>query len=421
MPFLESIWAKLYALVNDSMDHWQWGAIAGGFIIAAILLRILNKTLFAEGKAFTRFGRRFFKPGRRIGGYPIVLTLTLWGLHAAFQQKLDGAPYIQTIALLATAYAAYRLATALAKTTWAPRFVGSVMFLSFALHLFGALTPLIETLQNLRIPLGDLRISLWAILSGIGSLFVLLWVASLGTLFVDTAVSQQKEIPPSIRVLLGKLARFIFYLSAILIALKIGGIDLGVLTVFTGALGLGVGFGLQKVVSNLISGIIILLDKSVKPGDVIEIDGSYGWINSLRTRYVSVLTRDRKEHLIPNEDFITNPVINWSFSDDKVRIKANIGISYKMDVQKAIDLCVKATAQANRVLETPEPKCLLMGFGDSAIDLQIRFWIRDAHQGVANIRSEVLLNIWHSFKEHGIEIPFPQREIKIISEPVEGE
>jgi len=253
-----------------------------------------------------------------VGPVPIVAAILLWlgalSCHAIFP---SGAPYVVVAAQLATAFAIYRLVSALSKGRFVPRLVGFLMVIGFSLTLLNALGPLVNTLQGVVLPLGDLKISLWSILSGFIALFILIWLASLSNRFIDSVVGQRQEIPPSIRVLISKLTRFVLYFAAILMALKIGGINLGALAVFSGALGLGLGFGLQKVISNLISGIIILLDKSIKPGDVIEIDGAYGWINTLRTRYVSVITRDRKEYLIPNEDFITNPVINWSFSDTK--------------------------------------------------------------------------------------------------------
>jgi small-conductance mechanosensitive channel len=186
--------------------------------------------------------------------------------------------------------------------------------------------------------------------------------------------------------------------------------------VFSGAFGLGLGFGLQKVISNLVAGVIMLLDKSIKPGDVIEIEGTFGWINSLRSRYISVITRDRKEILIPNEDFITNKVINWSFTDRVVRIKADVGVSYSTDIPEAIRICKEATMDIPRVLTDPAPNCLLKEFGDSSINLQIRFWIDDAPQGVSNVRSEVLLAVWKAFRENHIQIPFPQRDLHIKSD-----
>ena len=167
---------------------------------------------------------------------------------------------------------------------------------------------------------------MWAIISAIAALFILLWLVGLSVRFIDSLLQPRTDIPPSIKVLIGKGSRLTLYIIAIVGALKIGGVPLGGLAVFSGAFGLGLGFGLQKVISNLVAGVIMLLDKSIKPGDVIEIEGTFGWINSLRSRYISVITRDRKEILIPNEDFITNKVINWSFTDRVVRIKADVGV-----------------------------------------------------------------------------------------------
>jgi small-conductance mechanosensitive channel len=269
--------------------------------------------------------------------------------------------------------------------------------------------------QTISLPLGSIEINLWAIISAFAALFLLLWLVGLSTRFIDAVVKPRSDIPPSIKVLIGKTSRLFLYIAAIVGALKIGGVPLGGLAVFSGALGLGLGFGLQKVISNLVSGVIILLDKSIKPGDVIEIEGTIGWINSLRTRYISVITRDRKEILIPNEDFVTNKVINWSFTDRVVRIKADVGVAYSTDVHEAIRICSEAAKDIPRVLKDPAPTCLLMGFGDSAIDLQVRFWIDDAPQGVSNIRSEVLLAVWQAFRDNDIEIPFPQRDLHIVS------
>ena len=152
----------------------------------------------------------------------------------------------------------------------------------------------------------------------------------------------------------------------------------------------------------------------IKPGDVIEIEGTYGWINSLRARYASVITRDGKEHLIPNEDLITNRVINWSFSDRNVRVRVPVGISYDANPRDAIKLCLDSANASARTLQNPEPKCLVTGFGENSIDLELRFWIDDPSNGVGNIRSEVLLGIWDRFKENGVNIPFPQRDVRII-------
>ncbi len=423
---LNSIQNTLYALFDDRQDYWQWTAILlciAGAIAASLLL---SQTLFAKGSVCNKFLTRFFDPGKKINAISAIACFFLWVTWSArnnwsanlVSSGNEALPsnYIYTSALLVTAFVIYQIATALSKGRSAPRFLGGGMLFIFALHLFGWLEPLSAALRNIRLPLGSIEINLWAIMSAIGAMFLLLWLVGLSTRFIDAVVKPRSDIPPSIKVLIGKATRIILYFGAIAWALKIGGVPLGGLAVFSGALGLGLGFGLQKVISNLVSGVIILLDKSIKPGDVIEIDGTFGWINSIRTRYISVITRDRKEILIPNEDFVTNKVVNWSFTDRIVRIKADVGISYSTDVPEAIEICKQAIKAIPRVLNTPEPNCLLMGFGDSSIDLQVRFWIDDAPQGVSNIRSDVLLAVWKAFQVHNIEIPFPQRDLNIKSE-----
>jgi small-conductance mechanosensitive channel len=167
------------------------------------------------------------------------------------------------------------------------------------------------------------------------------------------------------------------------------------------------------VVSNLVSGVILLLDRSIKPGDVIEIDGTYGWVSTLNARYASVLTRDGKEYLIPNEDLITQRVTNWSFSNDLIRLHVKVGISYESDPHEAIRLALEAARNIPRVLEDPAPNCVLLEFGDSAVNLELRFWIRDPANGTANIRSKVMLNLWDLYHQHGIEMPYPQRDVTL--------
>ena len=425
---LETIKNNCSKLFDDQQDHWQWTAIGLCIIGAIIGAIILRKTFLCKDSACNRFLTRFFAPGKSINNTAVLTSIFLWSTWSIrntwYSERVAGAPsalpsgYIYTAAALITAFVVYQTTNALSKGRSAPRLLGGGMLIIFALHLFDWLAPLSKALQKFSLNIGDIDINLWSIISAIAAMFLLVWLAGLTTRFIDTVVKPRRDIPPSIKVLIGKAVRIVLYVGAIIWALKIGGVPLGGLAVFSGALGLGLGFGLQKVISNLVSGVIILLDKSIKPGDVIEIDGTFGWINSIRTRFISVITRDRKEILIPNEDFVTNKVINWSFTDRIVRIKADVGVSYSTDVPKAIEVCKGALESIPRVLKNPEPGCLLMGFGDSSIDLQVRFWIDDAPQGVSNIRSEVLIAVWKAFKEHNIEIPFPQRDLHIKSSEV---
>ena len=207
--------------------------------------------------------------------------------------------------------------------------------------------------------------------------------------------------------------------GAIFIGLKAVGFDLTGLAVLSGAIGVGLGFGLQKVVSNLVSGIIILLDKSIKPGDVISLGDTFGWIESLGARYVSVVTRDGKEYLIPNEDLITGQVVNWSHSDEFVRLDLFFGTAYSDDPHLVRKLAIEAAGRVNRVLKDRPSVCHIVGFGDSSVDYILRFWIKDPTDGLTNIKGNVYLALWDIFKENNISIPFPQREVKVLNDPAE--
>jgi len=247
----------------------------------------------------------------------------------------------------------------------------------------------------------------------------LLWAASTAGNFLDKRLQSTQELTPSLRVLIGKVLRISLMAGAVLLAISSLGINLTALTVLSGAVGVGIGFGLQKVVSNFISGIIILMDESIKPGDTISLGETFGWIRELRARFVSVVTRDGREFLIPNEDFITTQVVNWSFTDKLVRLDVAFGVSYQSDPHEVTRLAIEAAATVERVVtEERMPVCWLTGFGDSSIDFLLRFWISDPQNGLTNIRGKVLLAIWDTFKEHGINIPFPHREI-IMRTPVE--
>ena len=423
MPTQEQIGKTLWSLIDGPEDWWQWGIILACLVLTFITRFVFRKMFEKTETKFEQIITQCFSSRPGIRPIPILFCLYLWLFQTLMFNEDIPCTYVYTVAALISAYCLYKFALSFSKERLMPRFIGFGILILFILNQLGWVAPIHNVLASITFNIGEIKIDIFKIVSSIIALFVLLWLVGLITKLIDSTVQTRNEIPPSIRVLIGKTSRLIFYTAALLVSLKIGGFPLGALAVFSGALGLGIGFGLQKVISNLVSGVIILLDKSIKPGDVIEINGTYGWINTLRTRYVSVLTRDRKEILIPNEDFITNNVVNWSFSDTNVRIRANIGVSYGTDVEHALEVSAEAAKNIPRVLKNPPPRCLLMGFGDSSIDLQIRFWINDANEGVANVRSQVMLEVWKAFRDNGIEIPFPQREItikKVDSEDTSG-
>ncbi|PAQ04123.1 mechanosensitive ion channel [Mesorhizobium mediterraneum] len=266
-------------------------------------------------------------------------------------------------------------------------------------------------LDSLAIPLGAVRLSALMVLKAALLLIATVWLAVVVGKYIDERVRISEELTPSIRVLVGKVAKVGLVLVASVIALSSVGLDLTALTIFSGAVGVGLAFGLQKVVSNFVSGMIILLDKSIKPGDTISLEGTFGWVRELRARFVSVVTRDGREYLIPNEDFITQRVINWSFSDNLVRLDVNFGVSYDADPHKVSELAIAAATSVGRVEAGRRPVCWLTDFGDSSLNFVLRFWIHDPQQGLTNVRGRVLLALWDTFRENGIDIPYPHREI----------
>ena len=328
--------------------------------------------------------------------------------------KLDH-DVVRAITSVASAWAVTRFLSVLIKGRAWIRLIAVIVFTVAILSVSNLLQPTVKVLNGLKFPVGEKPISALNLLNGIGILLGLLWGTSVLSRIVEKRVKVLPNVPPSLQVLLAKLVRMALIFFSILVALTTVGLDLSSFAILGGAIGVGIGFGLQKVVSNLVSGLVLLLDRSIKPGDVIEIDQTYGWINSLRARYASVITRDGKEHLIPNEDLITNKVINWSFSHKNVRVRVPIGISYNADPREAIELCLDAAKAEPRVISDPEPRCLLRGFGENSIELELRFWIADPSNGVGNMRSAVLLGIWDRFKEAGISIPYPQRDIHLRS------
>jgi small-conductance mechanosensitive channel len=216
------------------------------------------------------------------------------------------------------------------------------------------------------------------------------------------------------RVALSKVSKVVLYAIAILVALNSVGIDLTTLTVFGGALGVGLGFGFQRIASNFISGFILLFDRSIKPGDVISVGDRFGWVVQLNARYIVVRDREGVETLIPNENLITSEVTNWSFSDRHVRVKLPVQISYQDDPEFAMNLMTAACNASDRVLKKPAPQARLLSFGDNGIELELRLWVNDPQNGIGAVKSLVNLAIWKSFKEHGVTIPYPQRDVRLI-------
>lgn len=240
-----------------------------------------------------------------------------------------------------------------------------VLYPIAALILFGVDMELVRYLDAVTFPVGTHTVTAWGIIAGVTVLLITIWLAFGVSRIIEGRIRQVSVLSPSLQVLVVKVIRTVLLVLAVIIAVGSMGFDLTALTVFGGAIGLGLGFGLQKVVSNFVCGFVLLMDRSVKPGDVIQIESTYGWVNNLNARYVSLITRDGTEHLIPNEDLVTLRVVNWSFTNNLVRIRTPIGISYKSDPHEAIRLIEAAAADEPRILKDPQPVAQVLGFGDS--------------------------------------------------------
>lgn len=286
-----------------------------------------------------------------------------------------------------------------------------VMLMSVTAGWLGGLVPLIEGLRRAGFTLGTRHITLLSLLNA-AIVGVLLFLAvRLANRMLIRWIGGLNALDLSQRVLTQKLAGIAVVTIAVFVGIDLLGIDLTALAVFSGAFGLAVGFGLQKTFGNLIAGLILLLDRSIKPGDVIVVGDTFGWVNKIGVRYVSVLTRDGKEHLIPNEKLMTEPVENWSYSNRNVRLHIPITTAYECDIHQAQKLMLQATEGIARVLRDPAPVCWLMGFTERGAEHELRVWITDPEQGVGNVKGEILNRVWDLFKENGISLGYPQREV----------
>lgn len=421
---IETFANRLFALIETGVSYiaQPWFALQAGIIIVLFLVSRL-----IAWRVETRLEER----ARTIKGHPgllrviaalmrrtdwIIFSLLLFlalTLLQAFSASARGTWLIATALSLSLAWLAAAVLARIIRNRLLARVVAWGVWIYAALVILGIDDRAAALLDRAAIPLGDFRLSALVVLKAAVVLSLVVWIAVIVGNFLDERVQTSSELTPSVRVLIGKIAKIALILAGGAIALSAVGVDLTALTVFSGAVGLGIGFGLQKVVSNFISGVIILLDKSIKPGDTISLGDTFGWTRELRARFVSVITRDGREYLIPNEDFITQRVINWSFSDELVRLDVEFGVSYEADPHVVTELAVKAATTVGRVEADRRPVCWLTGFGESSLDFVLRFWIRDPQQGLTNVRGKVLLALWDTFKDNGIQIPYPHRELII--------
>jgi len=349
----------------------------------------------------------------------IVFAILLWSTSEVLLDltRLSRSYLIVIAANLATAWVIISIAARLIRNRSIGRIVELTAWTLVAINIIGLLPDVLKLLDQAAITVGTFRISLLLVGKALVLLAVLLWLAAIIGDFLEHRIRHGLEISPTAQILLSKVIKGALIAGAFLVVLLAMHIDLTTLALFSGAIGIGIGFGLQKVASNLISGIIILIDGSIKPGDVITVGETFGWITSLRARYVSVVTRDGVEFLIPNETFVSDRVINWSYSDKAIRLEIKFGVSYGSDPHLVRKIAAAAVEKLPRVIARQPPICHIIGFGESSLDFVLRFWIADPEEGLTNIRGDAFLALWDALKKAGIGIPYPHRDVILHRTP----
>ncbi|WP_306114578.1 MULTISPECIES: mechanosensitive ion channel family protein [unclassified Roseovarius] len=421
--FAQSLWGHAQVFVDGLMRPWNAyqiaiavGAYAAAYCIAYVLgprIREWLRTREGWPKWRMRLGVLLQRRIRLI-----VFVLLMWPIVWLMQEfTWPSRSYLLNVfASLATAWLLIALLTRLISNGLVRTVVRYGGWIWVTLIILDLSSEAQELLDDAAINVGESRFSVWLVLQAIIVISSLFFLARFISRTSSAQIKSNKDISPSMQVLAVKFLQVLLYGAAFFIGLRAVGVDLTGLAVLSGAIGVGLGFGLQKVVSNLVSGVIILMDKSIKPGDVISLGETFGWINSLGARYVSVVTRDGREYLIPNEDLITGQVVNWSHSNDFVRLDIYFGTSYGCDPHQVRKLAIAAAKGVDRVLSFKAPVCHIVGFGDSSVDYILRFWISDPTGGLTNIRGNVYLALWDTFAENDISIPFPQREVRLLDD-----
>ena len=315
-------------------------------------------------------------------------------------------------AKLAIAWLIIRLFTSVIRNAFLVKVISLSAWLVAALSIIGQLDSTIEMLDSVSVVLGGLRLTPLLVIKLALLLIVALWLTNIASNFAESRISRSTDLTPSIQVLLVKMIRLGLMVVAVAIALSAVGINLSALAVFSGAVGVGIGIGLQKIVANFISGIILLADKSVKPGDLVTIGDSSGRISAMKTRYISVAAGDGREFLIPNEDLVTQKVTNWTYTDKNTLVKVNFGTNYDADPRQVCRLAIEIAGAAPRAIKSRTPNCILVEFTEAGMKFSLTFWIADP-DGMDNVKSDVMLALWEAFKREGIRVPYPVREIRV--------
>ncbi|HXA99175.1 MAG TPA: mechanosensitive ion channel domain-containing protein [Steroidobacteraceae bacterium] len=435
---MTEIWLRIEAFLDIVSTRGvliEVGALALCVCFGGLVAMLLRRRARRRPGPPVALSWDYFTAQGTVAVLPAIMALALALLaRSSLQAAHFDVTLLGAAARLIGAYIVVRIgvllfAASLGSKSWIQNWetrVALLIWLAIAAEYLGWLDPIISTLDSLGIAAGKSRITVWSVLKLLFTLTLFMLAATWISRWVERRVKRLTNVAHSTRIGIAKFANAFLIGLSILMGLNAAGVDLTALTVLTGAIGLGLGFGLQSIAANFVSGFVLLMDRSIKPGDVISLSGqagtsteNFGWVQELRGRYVVIRDRDGIEMLVPNQQLISNAVINWSYTDPRIRLKLPIRVSYADDPEFAIKILLTACQGQPRVLPEPPPVARLMQFGESGIELELRFWISDPQEGVNNVRSEVNRAIWRLFKEHKITIPMAQREILVRNAPPE--
>ena len=423
MPFdhirqgLLSVRDAVNAAIASPDFYWQLGLIAACGLVAWAS-RALFRARFDVGSMAMgwpgplRRAVRALIRSAPIAVFAALLLLLSVVSHAAGTSGASDLPFVA--ARLALAWLVMRLAM---NALHSPLTVVLVSVLAWSvalLSIIGELQAAGAALDSVAIVLGDLRLTPLLLIKLVVLLALALWLSKLVSQFLESRITRSDDLTPSMQVLLIKLTHVVLMVVAVVLVLSAVGINLSALAIFSGAVGVGIGLGLQKIVSNFISGIILLVDKSVKPGDLISVGDSTGRISAMNTRYISIAAGDGRDILIPNEDLVTQKVVNWTYSDTNALVKVKFGAAYDADPRRVCHLAIDVATGAERVSKTKPPGCLLAEFGESGMQFGLTFWVTDPG-GMDGARSEVLTALWEAFRREDIRMPYPVRDVRMAA------
>jgi small-conductance mechanosensitive channel len=414
---ISSTYQWLKAQIWTTSTLFEIAAIAFSVTLGTIIGRILYQraTRAIDSSNLPLSVKRIARSARRV--LPAVVSLAVLFIITSIS-RLDPMNMDDSISIAAMkammAWIAIRLSLQFIQNSLLRSFATWTIWAVAALSIFGVLDESMNTLDGFAIQFGSFRVSILEIIKSVLLLVLLLYFATFVSSFFERKVLKTKNLSRSSQVLIVKIIRMILVVIAIIIGITSAGIDLSIFAVFSGAVGLGIGFGLQRSVSNLFSGMLLLMDQSIKPGDIVELekDGAFGVVTRMAARYTEIVTLDNKSYLIPNEDFITQRVVNWSHLDSLVRLQVLFGVHYDSNPHDVIRIATDAVKGiGGRIASHPAPKCYLKEFGDSALNFVMTFWIDDPQNDIFNVKGDVLLALWDAFQNNGIKIPYPHREV----------